>query len=75
MKEKLQRLPLGLSDFACVREAGLLDVDKAGHLVRMLESGKYLFLARPRRFGKSLLCSTMRYLYERATGVVCRAGN
>ena len=64
MKEKLQRLPLGLSDFAKLRENGDLYVDKTGHLLRLLERGDYLFLARPRRFGKSLLCSTMRYLYE-----------
>ena len=65
MKGALPSLPLGLSDFATLREAGAnnLYVDKTRQLVALLASGKYLFLARPRRFGKSLLCSTMRCLY------------
>jgi hypothetical protein len=66
MKGALPSLPLGLSDFATLREAGAnnLYVDKTRQLAALLASGKYLFLARPRRFGKSLLCSTMRCLYE-----------
>jgi len=66
MNAKLPRLPLGISDFAVLREtdANYLYVDKTRLLSEMLQSGKYLFLARPRRFGKSLLCSTIRYLYE-----------
>ncbi len=66
MKGALPALPLGLSDFATLREAGAnyLYVDKTRQLAALLASGKYLFLARPRRFGKSLLCSTMRCLYE-----------
>ena len=66
MNDHLPRLPLGISDFAKLRQAGepYLYVDKTGALLGMLQAGTYLFLARPRRFGKSLLCSTMRYLYE-----------
>jgi hypothetical protein len=66
MNQRLPRLPLGLSDFATLREAGqnYLYVDKTQALLRLLDAGKYLFLARPRRFGKSLLCSTLKYLYE-----------
>jgi len=62
----LPRLPLGITDFAQFREGteSLLYVDKTGALFRALRTSKYLFLARPRRFGKSLLCSTIRYLYE-----------
>jgi hypothetical protein len=41
-----------------------LYVDKTLRLLDLLNAGKYLFLARPRRFGKSLLCSTLKYLYE-----------
>ena len=49
-----------------LREAGAnyLYVDKTRVLFDLLQAGKYLFLARPRRFGKSLLCSTIKYLYE-----------
>jgi hypothetical protein len=66
MNGALPSLPLGLSDFATLREAGAnyLYVDKTRQLAALLASGKYLFLARPRRFGKSLLCSTMHCLYE-----------
>jgi hypothetical protein len=66
MSDSLPRLPLGISDFAVLREEGMnyLYVDKTYVLFRLLDAGKYLFLARPRRFGKSLLCSTIKYLYE-----------
>ena len=66
MSNSLPRLPLGLSDFAKLREAGAnyLYVDKTKVLFDLLQAGNYLFLARPRRFGKSLLCSTIKYLYE-----------
>ncbi len=66
MDKTLPKLPLGLSDFAVLREEGAnhLYVDKTGRILDLLNAGKYLFLARPRRFGKSLLCSTLKYLYE-----------
>jgi len=59
-------LPLGISDFLVLREEGpnYLYVDKTERILDLLNAGKYLFLARPRRFGKSLLCSTLKYLYE-----------
>jgi hypothetical protein len=66
MIQPLPRLPLGISDFAVLREEGpnYLYVDKTLRLFNLLDVGKYLFLARPRRFGKSLFCSTLKYLYE-----------
>ncbi len=66
MTNRLQRLPLGISDFEKLREDGAnyLYVDKTRVLLDLLQAGNYLFLARPRRFGKSLLCSTIKYLYE-----------
>jgi len=66
MTYSLPRLPLGISDFVVLREEGAnyLYVDKTRVLFDLLQAGKYLFLARPRRFGKSLLCSTIKYLYE-----------
>jgi len=66
MTNSLPRLPLGISDFMVLREEGAnyLYVDKTRVLFDLLDAGKYLFLARPRRFGKSLLCSTIKYLYE-----------
>ena len=66
MAKQLSRLPLGISDFAKLREAGqnYLYVDKTARILDLLNASNYLFLARPRRFGKSLLCSTLKYLYE-----------
>ncbi|WP_052507334.1 ATP-binding protein [Desulfonatronovibrio magnus] len=66
MNKERMKLPLGISDFLKLREAGAnyLYVDKTAQLAGLLGAGNYLFLARPRRFGKSLLCSTMRCLYE-----------
>ena len=58
------RLLLGISDFSKLRSQQMVYIDKTGELATLLDSGDYLFLARPRRFGKSLLCSTIRYLYE-----------
>jgi len=66
MDKQLPRLPLGISDFLVLREEGpnYLYVDKTERILDLLNAGKYLFLARPRRFGKSLLCSTLKYLYK-----------
>ena len=66
MSNSLPRLPLGISDFAKLREpdANYLYVDKTQVLFNLLQDSNYIFLARPRRFGKSLLCSTLKYLYE-----------
>ena len=62
----LPRLPLGISDFAKLRETGAdyLYVDKTLRLFNLLQSGNYLFLARPRRFGKSLLVSTLKVIFQ-----------
>ena len=66
MNSLLPKLPLGISDFGYLREANVpyLYVDKTRLLPELLNAGKYLFLTRPRRFGKSLICSTLKYLYE-----------
>ncbi len=66
MANRLPKLPLGISDFAVLREEdhNYLYIDKTLRLLTLLNAGKYIFLARPRRFGKSLICSTLKYLYE-----------
>ena len=60
-----QTLPLGVSDFAGLRRDGLIYVDKTEMIARMAATrkGKF-FLARPRRFGKSLLVSTFESLFK-----------
>ena len=62
-----QRLfPIGRQDFAEIRTAGnFLYVDKTEYVYRMTHSGaKFIFLSRPRRFGKSLLVSTLHSYFE-----------
>jgi hypothetical protein len=59
-----QKYPVGMQDFAYLRQNGFVYVDKTGYVYLLAQSSKYVFLSRPRRFGKSLLCSTMRYYFE-----------
>jgi hypothetical protein len=58
------KYPIGIQDFAEIRKGGYVYVDKTPHIHRVLDGGKYFFLSRPRRFGKSLLLSTMHELYS-----------
>ncbi|WP_455637397.1 ATP-binding protein [Parabacteroides sp.] len=56
----LRKLPIGIQDFASLREDGFLYVDKTALVYRMVTTGKPYFMSRPRRFGKSLLLSTLK---------------
>ena len=57
--------PIGMQTFSEIREEDFLYVDKMEYIYRMTHtSGKYFFLSRPRRFGKSLLVSTMQSYFE-----------
>lgn len=62
MKEILY--PIGIQDFEKLRKSGYLYVDKTAILYRMVRTGSYYFLSRPRRFGKSLLVSTLQAYFE-----------
>ncbi len=56
---------IGEQDFKSLRERNCVYVDKTVFIEKIIESGsKYYFLARPRRFGKSLFLSTLRYFFE-----------
>lgn len=55
--------PIGIQNFATLREEGYTYVDKTGFIEKLVSSGKYYFLSRPRRFGKSLLLSTIEAFY------------
>ena len=61
----MRKLPIGIQDFAIVREGGHIYVDKTALIHRLISGhqGAY-FLSRPRRFGKSLLCSTLEAIFE-----------
>ena len=57
--------PIGMQTFSEIREEDFLYVDKTEFIYRMTHtSGKYFFLSRPRRFGKSLLVSTFESYFE-----------
>ena len=58
------RLPLGMQTFSEVRELECAYVDKTPLAIKLADSGKMYFLARPRRFGKSLFLDTLRNLFE-----------
>ncbi len=60
----LPRLPLGIQTFEKIREGGYLYVDKTALIHRMTHDYSYVFMSRPRRFGKSLLCSTLKSYFE-----------
>lgn len=58
------KLPLDLSTFRTLREQQYLYVDKTEHAYNMIAGGRRFFLARPRRFGKSLFVSTLKEILE-----------
>ena len=57
-------LPYGISDFRQIRTESLYFVDKSMYIETMEQAGHFLFLIRPRRFGKSLFLSMLRYYYD-----------
>ncbi|WPL11595.1 ATP-binding protein [Thiorhodovibrio litoralis] len=57
-----KKLPIGVQNFAEIREGGYYYVDKSGFALRLVSEGKYYFLSRPRRFGKSLFLDTLAEL-------------
>ncbi len=61
---KMSTLPLGVQNLKEVIEKGHLYVDKTQAVHDLLTNGKYYFLSRPRRFGKSLFLDTLKELFE-----------
>ena len=57
-------LPVGIQSLGEIRRMDCYYVDKTAHVLRLTREGKYHFLSRPRRFGKSLLVDTLRELFE-----------
>lgn len=65
MDEDRKRYPIGQQDFKTLREGNAIYVDKSDFIRKIVDSNdKYYFLARPRRFGKSLFLSSLRYFFE-----------
>ncbi|NJO02824.1 MAG: AAA family ATPase [Bacteroidia bacterium] len=60
----MKDLPIGMQDFGELRTKNYLYVDKTSYLFQLTKSSKYYFLSRPRRFGKSLMISTLAELFR-----------
>ncbi|MGM9749212.1 MAG: AAA family ATPase, partial [Candidatus Cryptobacteroides sp.] len=56
--------PIGIQNFEKIRKDGYVYVDKTDYIFQMAQKGGYYFLSRPRRFGKSLLVSTMEAYFS-----------
>ena len=54
-----RRYPVDTQTFSTIREGNYVYVDKTDLIYKMTNEYRYVFLSRPRRFGKSLLCSTL----------------
>lgn len=63
MMENASPLPLWLADFVALRKAGRIYVDKTEPIAKLARIEGGFFLARPRRFGKSVLISTLETLF------------
>jgi hypothetical protein len=59
-----KKLPIGIQTFSEIRSEGYYYADKTAFCLKLAEQGKYYFLSRPRRFGKSLLIDTLGELFS-----------
>lgn len=65
MMQQRQLYPIGIQTFSEIRGKGYLYIDKTEYVYRVTHAdSKYVFLSRPRRFGKSLLASTLHAYFE-----------
>ena len=62
--KQLKRLPVGIQTFDKLIQGGYLYIDKTAYIHKMVSESNYIFLSRPRRFGKSLLVSTLQSYFE-----------
>jgi hypothetical protein len=62
--EALKNLPIGVQDFEKLRKGDYLYVDKTALIYELVSTGSYYFLSRPRRFGKSMLLSTLHAYFS-----------
>ena len=64
MDERLRRYPIGIQNFQQLRNNDCVYVDKTELVYRLTHTDRVYFLSRPRRFGKSLLTSTLHSYFE-----------
>jgi hypothetical protein len=60
----MRKYPIGIQTFRKIREEGFLYIDKTQLIHQLISTGNYYFLSRPRRFGKSLLLSTIEEIFK-----------
>lgn len=60
----MRKLPVGIQDFKKIREGNYLYIDKTADIFSLANNGSVYFFSRPRRFGKSLLISTLNYYFS-----------
>lgn len=56
--------PIGIQNFEDIRRNDYVYIDKTRHIHQLISTGKYYFLSRPRRFGKSLFVSTLEAYFK-----------
>ena len=64
MESKPRYYTAGMADFENIRSRNCIYVDKTDLIYRLVNESQYVFLSRPRRFGKSLLCNTLKSYFE-----------
>ena len=60
----MQKLPIGIQTFEKIREDNYLYIDKTKIALDLIENHQYVFLSRPRRFGKSLFLDTLKNIFQ-----------
>jgi len=64
MDKKLKKLPIGIYTLREIIEENYLYIDKTKIALNLIENNKYVFLSRPRRFGKSLFLDTLSEIFK-----------
>ncbi len=59
----MKKLPIGIQTLSEIIDGGYVYIDKTQYIHQLINEGKYFFLSRPRRFGKSLLLDTIKQIY------------
>jgi len=60
----MRKYPIGIQSFKSLRQDGYVYIDKTSFVKQLVDTGKFYFLSRPRRFGKSLFLDTMHCAFE-----------
>ena len=60
----MKKLPIGISTFKDIIKEGYLYIDKTFFVKKLADNGRYYFLSRPRRFGKSLFLDTLKSAFK-----------